>query len=360
MKKWLLYAACVISILVMNVLYVEYQFYMLLLVVLIVPLISWVLFLFSVAGLKMYITLPQKVVSLKDKAVVKIKAVNKRFVFAGKQVFTVGMHYSNTQKSAQELSEITGISGNMQMASISFEPVHCGIVKVSIQRVFLQDYLGLFRAKRRFTGSCQMIVMPELVWSSHVKPYMERKQEYRYIGIADDDTDVVDLREFMPGDNLNHIHWNLSLRTDELIVRQYGELISAKNVILVDLTKGKEENFRDILDLIYTAVYSIANLYIENEMKTVLIAWNEDSQCAESFEFDNAQGMTEAMVQLMKIPCSSKAGEYVVSEFVRQSIYPQEGAVLVTATDYDSRILETINVTKHKLQETINSLWEKI
>lgn len=360
MKKWLLYAVCVLSILIMNVLYVEYQFYILLLIVLIVPLVSWVLFVFSVAGLKMYISLPQRVVSLHEEADVKIKAVNKRFAFAGKQIFTVGMHYSNTHKSARELSEITGISNDIQMSLVSFEPVHCGIVEISIQRVFLWDYIGLFRAKRNFTGSCQMIVMPELVWSSRVKPYMERKQEYQYTGGADDDTDVVDLREFMPGDNLNHIHWNLSLRTEELIVRQYGKLISVENVILVDLTQRKEENFRDILDSIYTAVYSIANLFIENEINTVIIAWNEAKQCAESFEFGNSQGLTEAMMKLMEIECSSKAGEYAVSEFIKQNMYSQERAVFITAADYDSKILETINVTRTDLQETINSLWEKI
>lgn len=360
MKKRILYIVCVLSILVMNILFVEYQFYMLLLLVLIVPVVSWGLFIFSVSGLKMYLNLPQSMIHLNEEAVIKVKAVNKWFVFAGKQIFTIGMHYSNTKESAQEISEITGISSDVDLVSVDFKPIHCGIVDISIQRVQLQDYIGLFTAKRAFSGNCQLVVMPELVWSSRVKPYVNRKQEYQYFGRSDDNTEVVDLREYIPGDNLNHIHWNLSLRTDKLIVRQYGEFVDVQNVIIVDLTKQEEGHFRDMLDRIYMAVYSIGNLYIENEMQTVMIVWNEERKCAEHFEFDNEEGLTEAMIQLMNIPCSSRAGERAVSQALKHQGYPKESVLFVTAADYDSGCLEVVNVAKTDLQEIINGLWKKI
>lgn len=81
---------------------------------------------------------------------------------------------------------------------------------------------------KNFRGSCQLAVLPEPVLSTRVRTGMEKQQEYRYSAVADDDSDITDLRAFRPGDNLNHIHWNLSLRTDDLIVRQYGEQIDVK------------------------------------------------------------------------------------------------------------------------------------
>lgn len=92
----------------------------------------------------------------------------------------------------------------------------------------MQDYLGLIGTQKNFRGSCQLAVLPEPVLSTRVRTGMEKQQEYRYSAVADDDSDILDLRAFRPGDNLNHIHWNLSLRTDDLIVRQYGEQIDVK------------------------------------------------------------------------------------------------------------------------------------
>lgn len=359
-KRRILYIVCVLSVLALNILYVEYQFFLMLLLVLLVPLMSWILFVYSVSGLKMYISLPQEMVEPGETAEIRVRAVNRRFFFAGKQVFMVGVHHSNTPSSQQELLEITGISDGMQTAVVSFEPEHSGIVDISIRKVSLQDYIGLFKVKRNFEGGCQLVVLPKPVLSLKVKPGLERQQEYHYSPIEDDDTDIVDLRPFRPGDNLNHIHWNLSLRTDELVVRQYGERASAKNVILVDLSEGKAQNFRTVLDKIYTAVYSIANLYIENGMETMVLAWDDQQKRMVCLEFDNEEGMIQAMAQLMQITCSSRAGEKVVSEYLKAEEAGGAGVLFVTAENYENRRFEVMNVSKTEMQQMIDSLWEKI
>ena len=136
-----------------------------------------------------------------------------------------------------------------------------------------QDSFGLTHTTvvLSFRGSCQLAVLPEPVLSTRIRTGMEKQQEYRYSAVADDDSDILDLRAFRPGDNLNHIHWNLSLRTDDLIVRQYGEQIDVKKVILVDLSILNTAQYRSRMDAVYTAVASIANLYVENEVNTLIL-----------------------------------------------------------------------------------------
>lgn len=360
MKRWLLYLVCIISILILNVLYVEYQFYILLLFVLIVPFISWILFLLSTIGLKMYMQLPKTTVSVGENIAVRVKCINKRVTFLGKQSYIVGMHYSNTKEDESENLEITADTEAVGISLIDFTPVHCGIVDINIKKARLQDYLGIFTAKRDFKGKCELVVMPEPVLSLRVKPYAERQQEYSVNNNREEDTEVVDLREFQPGDKLNRVHWNMSVRTDELIVKQYGDMDSLKYAVLVDLTQGNEKNFRDILDKLYTAVYSIANMYMENEFEVVLAAWNEEAAFMETCKAENAEELIQAMYKLMKIKCSDCAGEKLLNEYFKENNYLQNRTVLVTTKDYDVNWIYSVNVVESDLQGIIDDLWQKM
>ncbi len=359
MKRWLLYLICIFSILVLNVLYVEYQFFVLLMLVIAVPLISWLLFIFSTVGLKVYMQLPQSIVSLGEEVVIRIKAVNKRFMFVGKQSYIIGMHYSNTEQAQAETLKVTADLESVEVSLIDFKPEHCGIVEITVKKVYLQDYLGIFRASRDYNGKCELAVMPEQVLSSKVKSYAERQQEYSIISGCEEDSEVVDWREFQPGDKLNRIHWNMSVKVDEMIVKQYGSRGDIKYVLLADLTQLKKENFRDILDKIYAAVYSIGNMYLENGFEVLILAWNEESAFVESYESGSTQELDRAMCGLMQIKCSINAGENVVDKYLKGE-YLQYRAVFVTAKNYNINQIQVVNVMEANLQEIVDNLWQKI
>ena len=168
------------------------------------------------------------------------------------------------------------------------------------------------------------------------------------------------MRSFRPGDNLNHIHWNLSLRTDDLIVRQYGEQIDVKKVILVDLSILNTAQYRSRMDAVYTAVASIANLYVENEVNTLILAWNGQKQSVEYLEVHNRTELNRAMIRLMQIPCSSRAGEHAAAVYLKDIEAQGQQALFVTAGSYENNKVRIVNVEKIQLQELIDELWEKI
>ncbi len=359
-KRRLLYIICLLGVLWLNVIYIEYQFFLMLALLIIVPVISGVLFELAAGGLKLYLNIPQKEVHPGQQVTVRIKAVNRHVIFLGKQRFQIGVSYLNTPENEKEMLQCDGITEEVQEAKVEFCPEHCGIAQVDIEKVFLQDYLGLIGTKKNFRGSCQLAVLPEPVLSTRVRPGMEKQQEYRYSAIADDDSDILDLRAFRQGDNLNHIHWNLSLRTDDLIVWQYGEQIDVKKVILVDLGISNAEQHRSRLDAVYTAVVSIANLYVENQVNTLILAWNGQKESAEYLEVHDRPELKQAMIRLMQIPCSSRAGEHAAAVYLKDIEAQGQQALFVTAGNYENSKVRIINVEKIQLQELIDELWENL
>ncbi|MFQ9125625.1 MAG: DUF58 domain-containing protein [Butyricicoccaceae bacterium] len=59
-----------------------------------------------------------------------------------------------------------------------------------------------------------------------------------------DATEMFDIRSYAPGDDIRSIHWKLSGKTDELIVRQASDRTHYDLVILPDF--GRKQGGRDI------------------------------------------------------------------------------------------------------------------
>jgi hypothetical protein len=219
--------------------------------------------------------------------------------------------------------------------------------------------IGILSVKKYFNGNNEAFVMPRLLYSERF--YSAGEMEHKKQEITGEDTDVVDLREFRAGDHLNHIHWNLSLRTDdEIIVRQLGDTKVSRKVILVDLTLEKNDSCLDLLDKIYTFTYSLGNLYLENGYTGVILVWDKKKQCAENYEFDDADGLRLAVKKLFCVQVGDRSGEPLMSEFVRQDIYEKKGAVFVTVQDVYSEVAEVVNVADNDMQKLLDDMWERV
>jgi uncharacterized protein (DUF58 family) len=359
----------VAAVFVMNILYVDYEFFMLLVALLLIPLVTSVIFLISTTGLRIYMNLSNEMITVGDKVSLRMVMANKRFVFMGNQVATLAVHYVNEEvkkgiyqqvdSAVMRTNTKMALAGKSKYEEIPLEFGHCGMVELHMKNVKIQDLIGILSVKKYFDGNNNAFVMPKLLYSSKLRSVGEI--EHKKTEIIGEDTDVVDLRDFMAGDHLNHIHWNLSLRTeDDIIVRQLGDTKVSRKVILVDMTVEKGENCLDMLDKIYTFTYSLGNLYLENGYSGVILVWNEKDLCTENYEFDDADGLFEALKRLFSLKVSDKAGEPLMSEFVRQDIYEKKGAAFVTVQTVYSEVAEVFNVAENDMQKMLDDLWERV
>lgn len=96
---------------------------------------------------------------------------------------------------------------------------HCGVYQVRLWRLWVYDYMGLFRRRIRTVEPCTLIVEPDAVPMPKL-PTLER-------GLSDGvalgpggTPELYELREYRPGDPMTKIHWKLAAKTGKLIVRQ--------------------------------------------------------------------------------------------------------------------------------------------
>lgn len=112
---------------------------------------------------------------------------------------------------------------------------HCGGLRVGLHKPRVYDYLGLFGLRVRKTTTQTFLIMPELV-SMDVPPDLTRYLAQRWRpkpggGYAENH----EIRQFHPGDNLNQIHWKLSAKVGDLMLREPMEPERGLMLLTMDL-----------------------------------------------------------------------------------------------------------------------------
>ncbi|MDO4489058.1 MAG: DUF58 domain-containing protein [Eubacteriales bacterium] len=132
---------------------------------------------------------------------------------------------TNDLTGEREKISLAGGAGARKSFTHSFliQSRYCGRLYVAVRRISLMDYFGLISVKADVRASARITVLPELF---PVDADMGTAASYSDDGVADrkgdDRSEVFALREYRAGDDVRQIHWKLSAKLDELIIREAG------------------------------------------------------------------------------------------------------------------------------------------
>ncbi len=168
---------------------------------------------------------------------------------------------------------------NEQNAIFQLNSKFCGILKVRCAGITIYDPLRLFKFTIGKNINIEFSVMPEaheisgqVVYSDKVNDESNIFSEYKP---GDDPSQVFDLRSYNPGDKLNRIHWKLSSKKDEFIVKDYSLPIDVPCLIFVDLKSNTVPSYKlAVLDTMIESLLSLSQFLIENEKNHTIVFYN--------------------------------------------------------------------------------------
>lgn len=117
---------------------------------------------------------------------------------------------------------------------------YCGLIETEIKWLKVYDYLSLGSLKKHLRQKMTLAVFPKeralhLVFDSFeglgtalMERQLMRQTNHTY-------GEYSQSREYRPGDPTRHIHWNLSARTDQIWVREYGQEADFPVSLLLEL-----------------------------------------------------------------------------------------------------------------------------
>lgn len=179
---------------------------------------------------------------------------------------------------------------------------HCGLLEFRVKKLRVYDYLGLFSFRVRLPEPVRVPVLPVPVDPGHlelpegwgVRPAPGSTLR-RTMG------EDYDLREYRPGDPLRSVHWKLSSKWDDLIVREPAETVVPLVLLTFDRW-GAPERLDGLLDRV--AGFSRALLAVQ---RPHAIQWQDKDGAPVRCHVSDEKELRGALLTALSTPAPLQA-----------------------------------------------------
>lgn len=226
-----------------------------------------------------------------------------------RSIFPIGkaeayIEYSNLfSNEVNDFSLLMPIqSRNSQNISFRLSSKYCGIVQIKCEYINIYDPLRIFRFKVGKNISTEVIVMPEgYEISGHVcstDRVNEESNTFSEYKPGDDPSEIFDLRGYNQGDKLNRIHWKLSSKRDEFIVKDYSLPIDIPCMLFLNLQVGLEYRL-PLYDTLIETLVSVSQFMLENERIHTIVYYNAKANAFIEKNISNTDNLAETIHEII-------------------------------------------------------------
>ena len=203
-------------------------------------------------------------------------------------------------RPAQTL-RLNGLPGREQKLTLNFHAAHVGVTSPGVKKIVISDLLGMFTVEKlpQVQGG-ELIVLP-LPFDVGALTYAAGDSGTESMARASEDvTSPADVRAYQPGDAMKKIHWKLSVRKQELMVRRFEAPVMPDALVLLDCSKPPrtaDENAQlDLRDALLETAASVMQQNIQTEHPAKLPIHGDHP-----IELDRGMGLPVIMEALARV-----------------------------------------------------------
>lgn len=280
-KRWLVYLIYLIAAVIFYSFYDGYLSYFVLLAVALFPILSLLLAIPSFFGIQLELTnLPAEIFIGQGMDVsLNVNRKHSSTSFLPIPRLELKYHSFNITFSKtydyQGFTHLTLFGCNGDSVPIDIDDNHIGCVGIAFLSVKIYDYLGLFSASLKPPERRSVLIYPHAIAPVPFPHFPFDRTITKGLrpliggGFSEDH----DLRNYRIGDPLNTIHWKLSSKLDELIVRE--PLFSEKGKLLVCFNLF---GTADEMDSVFGQIAYIAKVLVSRMAEFSLCYYNADEE----------------------------------------------------------------------------------
>ena len=186
--------------------------------------------------------------------------------------------------------------------------VYFGRVLATIEKAEVYDIFGMWKFDLDTDSNSEIICHPfgkvEIDEVPISTDGSDEDEELQLIK-GDDISQISQIRDYIPGDKLQNIHWKLSAKEEELQVKEFSQPYSRDIILLVDLYKENAKGLNEVIKY----VYAVGNDVIEQGRKFYLTWFDGETSTMNRAEVNNTDELLIAMSDLYYAKPGKNLGE---------------------------------------------------
>lgn len=217
--------------------------------------------------------------------------------YAGKVVFL--LHIENTTLKQRKVIK-QSVSGDGK-GTFQLIPESAGNYEISLNRILVYDLSGMFCWPKSRKEATNVVVLPDFYpvnvrLTEAVRNFVGEAEIYDTLRSGDDASEILKLREFQEGDKLKNIHWKLSAKMDELMVRENSLPKACSTVLLLETGTGKGKN----PDAYFKAAASLSFSMMDKECPHYVAWQSRRYQDIKRIRVDSEESFYEFLLYLLQ------------------------------------------------------------
>ena len=232
--------------------------FVLLIGVIVLPLITLILMVLTGLLLKIEVIPDSEYVGKLQEFSVRVKVVN-RFIMPVSPMMIIGTFHDKTG-SVLPGRRLVLSTGALRQCEYSFDGnIKCrGEYILGIEHAEIFDLLRLFRFRMRKTPMCSITVMPRRIMLDETDALCTDDYDSSITKVSFMESgSFASVRKYEDGDLMKHVHWKLSAKHDELMVKQSEQNLGSSALIITDLhavSEVEDENLQAADSAVETAL----------------------------------------------------------------------------------------------------------
>lgn len=266
------YGAAVLAALLIYIISNRSEALTIFLCILIVPLFSFMIQLAALRGFHIQSKIRSSCL-VKQQVPLEIKLKKKSRIPLGRIQMNVLVENTMYSEKKEQIVILCASEKKTSKFQHLIEMENCGCVQITVLYMKCYDLLGLFCWRKSGSAmqevlvypadiqlSTQLIRRPETIISGELYDQNRRGQDV---------SEVSGLRDYEKGDSLGSIHWKLSSKLDDLIVREFGYPSNYSVLILYDLMSrfGEKEISNECNDAVMALTAAVSYSMIERNLE---------------------------------------------------------------------------------------------
>lgn len=234
--------------------------------------ISYLYLAIQLFFIKVRLTLPISMVEQGGETELLLEISNRGILPAPKLKICLGCKNRSSKKRTRQTVRGQAAVQSRTMLYCPIVGKHCGCCEYRLKRIRIYDPTGLFYLTKWSRQRVEMQVLPRIFGTvvqvtERARNFIGEAEVYDDRKAGPDVSEVFALRPFRDGDRIQNIHWKLSAKEEELIVRENSLPLGCSVVLLLDLLGRVEET-----DGVLTVAAAISCALVEQKCAHY-IAW---------------------------------------------------------------------------------------
>jgi len=165
---------------------------------------------------------------------------------------------------------LKNMPGKTQTLRMPLHAAHVGVFSTGIRECMVEDLIGIFQRRIIPQDTEYTLTVLPLTFETAPLEMAPGDPGSEIMARATEDLSAPsDIRSYQPGDAIKKIHWKLSLRKGELMVRKFDEPVLQETLILMDCSKppdlGHSEAEADLRDALIETGASLFSDQVKTE-----------------------------------------------------------------------------------------------